>query len=326
MKKRLFRWHDLPIWLQIFGVLILADAWVLGGCDRLMGVQREPVLVIGLEERMYSAPKDLKFDMQNAREILEEAIDKSQRLRLTEERSDRVYRAEFSIIEASENEIEYARQENATGIVRTVQVELVLSRWMDEGQPNKLIAVGRSMQNQPEKRVGRQEGFILVLEQAINQSVEYVDLQLLTRDIPLQELEALLSKGDSKERLYVLRALRSRQDAGALVSKVIDMLSDPDPDIAMESVGVLVAQKDPRAVKPLIRMSRRRDQLFLLQIITALSEIQGVEARGYLYTLSVGHTSPVIRNRAKEALGRFVTSQELIKTSAAPTSDVKLYQ
>ena len=95
-----------------------------------------------------------------------------------------------------------------------------------------------------------------------------------------------------------------------MVPRVIAMLNDPDPDVVMEAIGVLVAQKDERAVVPLIRMTQGRDRIFLLQIITAVGEIRGPTARGFLFTLAAGHTSPEIRKRAQETLDRLLREQK----------------
>jgi HEAT repeat protein len=95
------------------------------------------------------------------------------------------------------------------------------------------------------------------------------------------------------------------------------MLSDPDPDVVMEAVGVLVALREQKAALPLIRLARGRDQIFLLQIITALGEIQGPVARGFLFTVAAGHDSPEIRERAREALDRVVQADRPA-TSTSP--------
>jgi HEAT repeat protein len=106
----------------------------------------------------------------------------------------------------------------------------------------------------------------------------------------------------------VLRALRDRR-MPEMIPRVIEMLSDPNPDVAMEAVGVLVAQKEKRAAVPLIRMAQGRDNVFLFQIITALSEIQGPVAKGYLFTLAAGHDLPDVRKRAREAFDRILREE-----------------
>ncbi len=268
------------------------------------------VWIFSVDERLYSVPEGLEFDTQEAREFFIDAVNASQKLELTADRSEKAYRAELFIVEASESESPNSTQEPKNEILRSVHVELILSKWMVGGSSSKIVSQGRAVQKQPLRGMERRESFSLLLEQAINQAVDYLDLQLMTRDVRIEELKNLLSHGNSDERLYVLRALRDRKDAESLVPQVMDMLSDPDPNLAMEAVGVLVSQKDARAVRPLIRMSRRRDQLFLLQIISALGEIKGMEARGYLFTLSAGHVSPIIRERARETLMRVQHDEE----------------
>jgi hypothetical protein len=79
----------------------------------------------------------------------------------------------------------------------------------------------------------------------------------------------------------------------------------------MEAIGVLVAQREQRAAVPLIRMAQGRDKVFLFQIITALTEIQGPVAKGFLFTLAAGHDLPDVRKRAKEAFDQIVRRDEV---------------
>jgi hypothetical protein len=63
-------------------------------------------------------------------------------------------------------------------------------------------------------------------------------------------------------------------------------------------------------VVPLIRMSQTRDPVFQLQLITAVAELGGPVARGYLFTLAAGHRSSEIRRRANEGLDRIQATGE----------------
>jgi hypothetical protein len=285
----------------------------LGGCGRTESSGRVPVIIFGLDDRMSGAPKGVKFDLDKARQMLAEAFDASKRLVLTEEKSAETYRAELTITLASEHE---PRRTTEVGVYRAVQVDLVLYRWLGDHEQDKISSMGKAFLVQNPKKVNRQEGFALVLEQAIANSVEYIDIQLESRNLPIEGLKQLLLSDRTEDRLYVLRTLRERQNS-QIVPQVIEMLSDPDADVVMEAVGVLVAQKDQRAALPLIRLARKRDQIFLLQIITALGEIQGPVARGFLFTLAAGHGSAEIRERAQEALDRILRREHASNTKPA---------
>lgn len=285
----------------------------LSGCGRTESSVRVPVVIFGLDDRMSGAPKGVKFDLDRARRMLAEAIDKSKRLILTEEKSDKTYRAELTIALASESE---PRRTGEQGVYRAVQVDLVLYRWLGDHEQDKISSMGKAFLVQDPQKIDRQEGFSLVLEQAIVNSVEYIDIQLESRSLPTEGLKHLLSSDRTEDRLYVLRTLRERRNL-QIVPQVIEMLSDPDTDVVMEAVGVLVAQKDQRAALPLIRLARKRDQIFLLQIITALGEIQGPVARGFLFTLAAGHGSAEIRERAQEALDRILRREHAANNKPA---------
>jgi hypothetical protein len=256
-------------------------------------------MIFGLDDRVSGAPKGVRFDLPRARKMLGEALEGSQKLVLVEEDVPGVYRAEMTITLASERESSRAEE---SGIYRAVQVDLVMTRWID-AESHKLHSQGQAFLVQDPDKVDREEGFDRVLKQAIARAVKMIDLQLESRHMPAEKLTELLNSQNSEDRLYVLRALRDRR-VPEMMPRIIEMLSDPDPDVAMEAIGVLVAQKEQRAAVPLIRMAQGRDKVFLFQIITALTEIQGPVAKGFLFTLAAGHDLPDVRKRAKEALSQ----------------------
>jgi hypothetical protein len=291
--------------LAAFAVQVPAFSVMLG-CSKKGERDHERVLIFGLDDRVSGAPKGVKFDLQQARSLLEDAIDASERMEVVEEKELGSYQAELTITLASERESQRSEED---GIYRAVHVDLVLTRWLNDHDRDTLSSQGKAFMVQDPDRLSRQKGFDRVLEQAIQQAVEIADLQFGCRRMTTEELAGLLSSERTEDRLYVLRTLRERADRD-LIPRIIELLSDPDPDVAMEAVGVLVAQKDPRAVPPLIRMTEGRDTVFLLQIITALAEIKGPVARGYLFTLAAGHLSEAIRTRAREALGQVLRAEQ----------------
>jgi HEAT repeat protein len=67
-------------------------------------------------------------------------------------------------------------------------------------------------------------------------------------------------------------------------------------------VGALAQIGDPRAVGPLIELSRRREGPFVAQMVRAVGDIGGSEAEAYLETIASGHPDPVVAQAAREAL------------------------
>ncbi len=288
--------------LGLLGLLCLG---LLFGCDCSSEAGREKVVVFGLDDQNFGVPKGVRFDLKRARVTLNKSLKGSQKFLVVAEDAPGVFRAELSITRASERE---STQAEESGIYRAVQVDLVLNRWVDD-QSEKLYSQGQAFLVQDPDKVDRGEGFEKVLDQAIGRAVELIDLQIQSRHLPTARLTELLSSQRSEDRLYVLRALRDRRVA-EMTPQVIAMLSDPDLDVAMEAVGVLVAHKERRAAMPLIRMAQGRDKVFLFQIITALAEIQGPVAKGYLFTLAAGHDLDDVRKRAREAFGRILREEE----------------
>ncbi|MBW1811056.1 MAG: HEAT repeat domain-containing protein [Deltaproteobacteria bacterium] len=287
-------------------LLVLLGLVATVACNQTQKTKSQQVIIFGLEDRASSAHKGVKFDIEQTQSVLKDAITESRQLELVDQENQDAFRVEMIITLASERE---STHPDETGVYRAVQVDLTLFKWLSDHEKEKLTAQGKAFLVQDPKEVERQEGFEQVLLLAIKQAVELVDLQFETRRLPGERLKQLLKSERAEDRLYVLRTLRDRHEP-KLVPNVVEMLFDSDTEVAMEAVGVLVAQKDQRAVPGLIRMAQGRDPIFLLQIITALSEIRGPVARGYLFTLAAGHDSAEIRKQASTVLKRFEQQQK----------------
>jgi len=308
-------------------IFLLASALALAGCRREDRPQRRPVVVAEVVDHASGTPEGLRFGVDDARRELVQALEDSATLRPGEEGEPGAYRAELILTLATEREPSASEDQPEGGpedraVYRAVQVNLGLSRWGQGPEREKLSTEGKAFQVQDPESVGRQEGFEAVLGLAIRQAVQNADLQVQTRALPLSRQEELLSSESADTRLNVLRALRERP-APELVPRVIALLQDPDPEVALEAIGVLVAARDPRAAEPLIRAGQGRDHVFLLQNISALSEIGGPVARGFLFTLAAGHSSPVIRERANEALRQLESGDEEPPEKAAAIPSVR---
>ncbi len=300
-------------------VMVMLGWAALGvvGCSKSASGEN-PVFILEVDDRASGVPDGVRFDSERSRGYLASSLTDSRSMGHVSELQPEAFRAVLVITLASERESD---REGELGVYRAVQVELRLRRRVGE-EYQRLSAQGEAFLVQDPDRIDRKEGFDLVLEMAIARAVGNIDLQFETRDLSPKGLVARLKSKKAEERLYVLRSLRDRR-VPELVPEVIEMLSDPDDDVVLEAVGMLVAQQDRRAVLPLIRMSQTRDPVFQLQIITAVAELGGSVARGYLFTLAAGHGSVEIRKRAREGLER-ILRQESQETSGKTDPAVAL--
>ena len=307
----------LGTWICILALVCLAD------CRGQAG-KRLAVIIQSIEDQASGEVSGGRFDSTHLRHVLEKAIHNSRQLVLTDrEKPYNTYRLDLLVNEVIEHD---SLNVEKPGVYRSVQVGLALTRWKNEHEREQLASRGRSSQVQDPRKVEPEEGFGFLLEQAIQEAVENIDVQLDTRDLPLVRLRELLESDKSEHRLYVLRALRERS-ADELMPKVLNLLNDPDLEIVLEAIGVVVAHKEQRAVVPLIRLIEGKDQVFLLQVITALAEIGGPVARGYLFTVASGFTSSLIRERAAEALQQLKQAEKQPQTpEASPKAAVIPHQ
>lgn len=288
----------MPRWPRRAHIVLLgccAALMVAPGCRCERG-QRLEVAAVAAFDR--SGHEEGLFDGERAREALEQALSSSRRFVLARPDRPGVFQAELTITLATEHE---AVNPGETGLYRGVQVELLLSRWQDNGVREKLSTRGEAFEVQEPESLTPAAGFARVLRRAVRDAVANLESDLASREYSIEQLAGLLSSPEAAQRLTALKALRERR-APQLVPRVIDLLQDPVPEVVLEAVGVLVVQGDVQAVEPLIRATQARDQLFLLQTISALAELGGPVAKGYLFTLSAGHDSPAIRERAARAL------------------------
>jgi hypothetical protein len=113
----------------------------------------------------------------------------------------------------------------------------------------------------------------------------------------IQDLES----GNPRLRDLAVRVLADRKNPVA-VPALLARLQDPDPDVADRAVGALAQIGDPRAVGPIIELSRRREGPFVAQMVRIVGDIGGAEAEAYLETMLAGHPDPAVVSAAREAL------------------------
>jgi hypothetical protein len=269
-------------------------------------------MVTDIEEQMMSAPPELAFDLKKAFNDLQEIIEeKSRQMVVVSEQSPGVFQARMIIKGASENESDDIEKGK---VIRAVVVVVDLMRWSGN-KKEEISAEGDAFLIQDPEQIGQREGFAKVLNKAIAKAVSLIDLQMESQHLPQKRLQEILAGDNVDDRLSVLRTLRERR-MPSLMPDVIAMLSDSNMPIVLEAIGVLVAHKERKAVAPLIRLTRGRDHIFLLQIITAVTEIGGPIAKGYLFTLAAGHNYPEIRRRAKAAMERIIRYEKSTQTES----------
>ncbi len=270
--------------------------WLVGvACDWDERGSRRPALILEVVDQASNPEKKIKFDKSRARRYLERALGTSKVFSLSEEDDPDAYRARLRIVLASERE---AGGESPVGVYRAVQVDLEFKQRRSQGG-DRVSAVGKQFLVQDPGRQDRDDGFDAVLEMAIHRAVDVADLQMDLRTMERAALRQVLHSEQLDRRLMALRTLQQRKEP-ELVPEMIELLGDPDSDVVIEAVGALVFHKDQRAARPLIKSTNQRDSVYLLQIITALGELGGVDAKGFLFTLAAGHQVESIRRRAHE--------------------------
>jgi hypothetical protein len=136
---------------------------------------------------------------------------------------------------------------------------------------------------------------------ALERVIRAFSLQLAAERKRTPELVKDLSSPDAEVRDHAVRVLADRGERDA-VPPLIARLKDPDPEVSERALGALAQIRDERATLPLIDLAHHRDAAFTAQIARILGDIGGVDARGWLLTMSSGHPDIAVRNAAREAL------------------------
>ena len=139
------------------------------------------------------------------------------------------------------------------------------------------------------------------LETALHEVLADARLQIADFDRSDRALIAELSSKNAQARIFALRVLTERKNAAA-VPGLIDQLSSEDLDAVRAAIGGLVQFKDPRVVPAIIDAAHGRPPAFQRELLYALGEIGGDEAKAYLYTVSEGADQAQVREAAKRAL------------------------
>ncbi len=115
-------------------------------------------------------------------------------------------------------------------------------------------------------------------------------------------LIAALGDADPRIRDFATIRLGDRKSRDAVLPLCERLQKEPRPELVLRAIGALVSIGDPRAVGPIIELSKSREPDFVLQIVYAVGAIGGRTAEAYLVTLASGHPVEAVRRGAEEAL------------------------
>ncbi len=118
-----------------------------------------------------------------------------------------------------------------------------------------------------------------------------------------QDLIGALKSDDQRVQLFAVGRLGDHKSKAA-VEPLIGLLTEESrPELALRSIGALIAIGDQRAAGPMIELAHNKDPQFVLQVVFALGLRVGRRRRGYLVTLwPSGHPVEAVRRGAEDAL------------------------
>ena len=118
----------------------------------------------------------------------------------------------------------------------------------------------------------------------------------------IDALIGLVSSPEAHLKGFALDYLSERRLVEAVPALSKQLNDETDPDTLLRIVGALAEIGDERAVRPLIELTRRKDDHFVLQVIYAVGTIGGRTAEGFLVTIAGGHGSEHVRQVAEAML------------------------
>lgn len=116
------------------------------------------------------------------------------------------------------------------------------------------------------------------------------------------ELEKAIVDAERDVQLFAIERAGEKKNKAMVPSLMKLVQAEEQPVTVLRAVGALVAIGDRRAVPTLIDLTKRKDPLFIQQIIFALARLGGSEVEGYLVTMASGHPDELIQKAAGEAL------------------------
>ena len=303
--------HALASCLRATG-LLLCGGLLAAGCNRVPAGATVVGKLAVSEGNLASAP-ELGTSTELVSQALRKALEATGKFIVRDEKGAKAARVRL--------EIESARRLVAAqpqGLDREVAEVLVslelmlpdargdLERLVAEGSGRKPTAAEASAVADPEARLAAFDG---ALAAALQESATSLSWQLEARRKGDTELQGDLAASDARVRDYAVRALADRRNPAA-VPLLLARLEDESPDVVRRAMGALVAIGDPRAVRPLIDLTRKRPPQFVAEVLYALGSLGGAEAEAYLFTMESGAPEEEVRRAAAEALSELRRRRE----------------
>lgn len=125
-----------------------------------------------------------------------------------------------------------------------------------------------------------------------------------------RELVSALASSDERVQLFAVQRLGERKSKSAVGPLIALLNENTRTDLALRSIGALIAIGDPRAAAPMIELAHNKDPQFVLQVVFALGALGGPTAEGYLVTLASGHPVEAVRRGAEDALAEMARKEQ----------------
>ncbi len=265
----------------------------------------------------------LKLDVAKARSLAESKVGLLPGFALRSSAKER--RHQLSVI--LELSVEASARANDAGVVpsdtvyRGVGVDLSLRRLdpstdQTSAEPDRVEARILYGRNAPVF-----EPLDVVLDEALSRGFTVLAWDLTLAAAPEPELVSAIGGSDLElvARAIDRAAERKSKAAVPAIVRLVEDVSLPAP-LRVRCIGALVAIRDPRAVPPLIALTKGRTPAFNSQIVFGVAEIGGKEAEAWLFTVSSGHPDPELRRSATDALRELEARKrrEEAKAKASP--------
>lgn len=278
---------------------ILSILCLTAACGKLSG--RQPVVFWSVENRV--RPPFSEDELKRlAQTSLKKAVSGGRLFSFARGEDHGAWRAEIRLNAFYQPTAE----EDETAPGRRLELELVFWRKQADGDRVRLSAVASAEEEKAAEEEA--EAFRALWARALCRAIELIEIELEAQKLSEQELARLLDSRNDDIRLQALKALRARR-LESLQQRVVRLLREGNTEIVLEAVGVLVAWKAQSAAVDLIRSATGKNVSYQVQLLSALGEIGGPVARGYLFTVAAGHASENLRRLAEENLQRVLRAE-----------------
>lgn len=136
---------------------------------------------------------------------------------------------------------------------------------------------------------------------AVDSALDAARLRIDALGKPSADLLEDARSQDPRVRAFALRTLADRGNRAAIPG-LVKALGTTDPFELRRTLGALVELKAKKAVPEMIDASRGKSLELRRELIYAIGQIGGEDARGYLGVVAVGADQAALRNAAHQAL------------------------